>query len=175
MFWPPSISKHSQEERLCLWKVPYLPMYKSIPCISRPTIFDGKKRNFLISLLNVHGTLILYSSISGNVDTQKNQGLKGLIVLLFSSCCICGHFVLEFRKSFHKIEDVNLNSPVSLFKIKGLEDKHNATSQKQESIFENNLRTMQKCARFNWSLTYNFSNDKENKTQTKQYEVCKSI
>ena len=27
----------------------------------------------------------MYSSISGNVDTQKNQGLKPLIVLWFSS------------------------------------------------------------------------------------------
>ena len=53
-------------------------MYKSIPCISRHPIFYGKKSNFLISLLNVTGTLILYSSISGNVDTQKNQGLKRL-------------------------------------------------------------------------------------------------
>ena len=98
-------------------QVPYLPVYKSIPCISRPPIFDGKKRNFLISLLNVHGTLILYSLISGNVDTQKNQGLKRLIVLLFSSCCICGHFVLEFRKSSQKIEHVNLK--LTCFVVQG--------------------------------------------------------
>ena len=84
--------------------VPCLPVYKSTPLV----IFDGKKSNFLISLLNVTGTLILYSSISGNVDTQKNQGLKRLIVLWFSSCCICGHLALEFRKSSQKIEHVNL-------------------------------------------------------------------
>ena len=48
--------------------VPYLPVYKSIPCISQPSIFDGKKSNFLISLLNVHGILILYSLISGTVN-----------------------------------------------------------------------------------------------------------
>ena len=84
-----------------VFRLPYLPVYKSIPCISRPPFLMAKKSNFLISLLNVHGTLILYSSISGNVDTQKNQGLKRLhvIVLWFSISCICGHFVLEFRKS----------------------------------------------------------------------------
>ena len=97
--------------------IPHLPVYKSIPCISRPPIFYGKKRNFLISLLNVHRTLILYSLISGNVDTQKNQGLKRLIVLLFSSCCICGHFVLEFRKSAQKIEHVNLK--LTCFVVQG--------------------------------------------------------
>ena len=72
--------------------------------------------------------LILYSSISGNVDTQKNQGLKRLIVLWFSSCCICGHFVLEFRKSSQKIEHVNLK--LTCFVVQGsraLEDKHNIT------------------------------------------------
>ena len=88
--------------------LPYLPVYKSIPCISRPPIFDGKKSNFLISLLNVHGILILHSSISGTVDSQKIKGLKRLIVLWFSSCCVCGHFVLEFRKGSQKIEHVNL-------------------------------------------------------------------
>ena len=96
-------------DQSCILKVPYLPVYKSIPCISRPPIFDGKKRK--------NGTLILYSSISGNVDTQKNQGLKCLIVLLFNSCCICGHFVLEFRKSSQKIEHVNLQ--VTCFVVQG--------------------------------------------------------
>ena len=99
--------------------IPYLPVYKSIPCISRPPIFDGKKCNFFISLLNVHGTLILYSSISGNVDTQKNQGLKRLIVMLFNSCCICGHFVLEFRKSSQKIEHMHVNLKLTCFVVQG--------------------------------------------------------
>ena len=73
-----------------------------------PPFFMEKKSNSLISLLNVHGILILYSSISGTVNTRKNQGLKGLIVLWFSSCCICGHFFLEFSKSSQKTEHVNL-------------------------------------------------------------------
>ena len=76
--------------------VPCLPVYKLIPCISQLPIFDGKKSNFLISLLNVHGILILYSSISGNVDTQKNQGLKRLIVLWF------GILSLSFEKVLRK-------------------------------------------------------------------------
>ena len=98
--------------------IPYLPVYKSIPCISRPPIFDGKKSNFLISLLNVHGILILHSSISGTVDSQKIKGLKRFkIVLWFSGCCMCGHFVLEFRKSSQKIEHVNLK--LTCFVVQG--------------------------------------------------------
>ena len=97
--------------------VPYLPVYKSIPCISRPPIFDGKKSNFLISLLNVHGILILHSSISEIVDSQKIKGLKRLIVLRFSGCYMCRHFVLEFRKSSQKIEHVNLK--LTCFVVQG--------------------------------------------------------
>ena len=107
----------SLSHSLILKKLPYLPVYKSIPCISRPPIFDGKKRNFSISLLNVHGILILHSSISGTVDSQKIKGLKRLIVLWFSGCCMCGHFVLEFRKSFQKIEHVNLK--LTCFVVQG--------------------------------------------------------
>ena len=40
--------------------VPYLPVYKLIPCTSRPPIFDGKKA---------------ISSISGTVDSQKIKAL----------------------------------------------------------------------------------------------------
>ena len=99
-------------------EVLYLPVYKSIPCISGPPIFDGKKRNFLISLLNVHGALILYSLISGNVDTQKNSGpqtLDSFVVQLL--LYMCGHFVLEFRKSSQKIEHVNLK--LTCFVVQG--------------------------------------------------------
>ena len=98
-------------------ELPYLPVYRSIPCISRPLIFDGKKSNLLISLLDVHGILILPSSISGTVDSQKIKGLKRLIVLWFSGCCMCGHFVLEFRKSSQKIEHVNLK--LTCFVVQG--------------------------------------------------------
>ena len=92
-------------------------IYHIYPCISRSPIFDGKKSNFLISLLNVHGILILHSSISGTVDSQKIKGLKRLIVLWFSGCCMCGHFVLEFRKSSQKIKHVNLK--LTCFVVQG--------------------------------------------------------
>ena len=100
-----------------VYGIPYLPVYRSIPCISRPPIFDGKKSNLLISLLDVHGILILHSLISGTVDSQKIKGLKRLIVLWFSGCCMCGHFVLEFRKSSQKIEHVNLK--LTCFVVQG--------------------------------------------------------
>ena len=101
----------------CGLYIPYLPMYKLIPCISQPPIFDGKKSNFLISLLNVHGILIVHSSISGIVDSQKIKALKRLIVLWFSGCYMCGHFVLEFRKSSQKTEHVNLK--LTCFVVQG--------------------------------------------------------
>ena len=99
-----SLNSFEVLEKYLISLLPYLPVYKSIPCISRPPIFGGKKSNFLISLLNVHGILILHSSISGTVDSQKIKGRKHLIVLWFSGCYMCRHFVLEFRKSSQKID-----------------------------------------------------------------------
>ena len=72
-------------------KMPYLPVYKSTL-----HFLMAKKA---ISLLNVHGIVILYSLISRTVDTQKTQGLKRLIVLWFRSCCI-----QLFRESLSRIK-----------------------------------------------------------------------
>ena len=50
------------------------------------TTFDGKKSNFLISLLNFHGILMLYSLISGTMDTQKNSFVVQQLLYMRAFC-----------------------------------------------------------------------------------------
>ena len=69
----------------CLLKnwVPYLPVYKSIPCISRPPIFDGKKRKFLNFFVKCSwDTNLVFFDFWKCGYTKKSgpQGLNSLVV-----------------------------------------------------------------------------------------------
>ena len=82
-----------------------LNIHRIYPCISRLPIFDGQKSNFLISLSNVHGILILYSSISGTVDTQKKsvpQVLSSFVAQQLLYIVYAGILSLSFKRVFRK-------------------------------------------------------------------------
>ena len=86
---------------LLLLQLPYLPVYKSIPCISRPPIFDGKKRNFLISLLNVTNLVFFDFWKCGYTKNSGPQALNSFVVqqLLYNVGILSLSFEKVLRKS----------------------------------------------------------------------------